>query len=83
MRQKFYSYKDDSGKSKEEEIPAQYAELVKKYRNIMVEAIVENDEELMAQYLDGKEVATEDLRRTLGKAVKERMSFPVFARLSL
>ena len=79
MRQKFYTYKDDSGKSKEEEIPAQYADLVKKYRNIMVEAIVENDEELMAQYLDGKEVSTEDLRRTLGKAVKERTSFPVFA----
>ena len=79
MRQKFYTYKDDSGKSKEEEIPAQYADLVKKYRNIMVEAIVENDEELMSQYLDGKEVATEDLRRTLGKAVKERTSFPVFA----
>jgi elongation factor G len=79
MRQKFYTYKDDSTKSKEEEIPAQYADLVKKYRNIMVEAIVENDEELMSQYLDGKEVSTEDLRRTLGKAVKERTSFPVFA----
>ncbi len=80
MRQKFYTYKDDSGKAaKEEEIPAQYADLVKKYRNIMIEAIVENDEALMAQYLDGKEIATEDLRRILGKAVKERMSFPVFA----
>ncbi len=79
MRQKMYTYKDDSGKSKEEEIPAQYADMVKKYRNQMVEAIVENDETLLAQYLDGKEVATDDLRRVLGKAVKERMSFPVFA----
>ena len=79
MRQKLYTYKDDSGKSKEEEIPAQYVDLVKKYRNIMIEAIVENDEELMAQYLDGKEVPTDDLRRILGKAVKERSAFPVFA----
>jgi elongation factor G len=33
----------------------------------------------MGQYLDGKEVATEDLRRILGKAVKERTAYPVFA----
>ena len=79
MRQKLYTYKDASGKSKEEEIPAQYADLVKKYRNIMIEAIVENDEALMAQYLEGKEIPTEELRRVLGKAVKERASFPVFA----
>ncbi len=79
MRQKFYTYKDDSGKSKEEDIPSQYADLVKKYRNIMVEAIVENDEDLMSQYLDGKEIPTESLRAVLGKAVKERTSFPVFA----
>lgn len=79
MRQKMYTYKDDSGKSKEEDIPAQYSDLVAKYRNIMVEAIVENDEELMSQYLDGKEIPTEALRKILGKAVKERGAFPVFA----
>lgn len=79
MKQKMYTYKDDSGKSKEEDIPAQYSDLVAKYRNIMVEAIVENDEELMSQYLDGKEIPTDALRKILGKAVKERGAFPVFA----
>jgi len=79
MRQKLYTYKDESGKSKEEDIPAQYADLVKKYRAMMVEAIVENDEDLMAQYLEGKEISTDDLRKILGKAVKERGAFPVFA----
>ncbi|MEI6093596.1 MAG: GTP-binding protein, partial [bacterium] len=79
MIQKMYTYKDSNTKSKEEEIPEQYADLVAKYRNQMVEAIVENDEELMAQYLDGKEIPTDTLRKVLGKAVKERNSFPVFA----
>ena len=79
MRQKMYTYKDDSGKSKEEEIPAQYADIVTKYRNQMIEAIVENDEDLMGQYLDGKEIPTDTLRKVLGKAVKERGAFPVFA----
>lgn len=79
MRQKLYTYKDDSGKSKEEDIPAQYEDLVKKYRALMVEAIVENDEDLMSQYLEGKEIPTDDLRKVLGKAVKERTAFPVFA----
>ena len=79
MRQKFYTYKDDSGKSKEEDIPAQYTDILNKYRNIMIEAIVENDEVLMSQYLEGKEIPVEKLREVLGKAVKERGSFPVFA----
>jgi len=83
MRQKLYTYKDDSGKSKEEDIPAQYAELVKKYRNIMIEAIVENDEDLMSQYLEGKEVSTDALRNVLGKSVKARTAFPVFAGSSM
>ncbi len=79
MRKKLYTYKDDSGKSKEEDVPEQYMDLLNKYRNIMVEAIVENDEVLMSQYLEGKEIPVEKLREVLGKAVKERGSFPVFA----
>jgi elongation factor G len=79
IKQKMYTYKDDSGKPKEEDIPAQYSELVEKYRGQMIEAIVENDEELMSKYLEGKEVSVEELRNVLGKAVKTRGAFPVFA----
>jgi elongation factor G len=79
MKQKLYTYKDDSGKAKEEDIPAQYADLVAKYRSIMVEAVVENDENLMSQYLEGKEISMEDLRKVLGVSVKARTAFPVFA----
>ncbi len=79
IKQKMYTYKDDSGKPKEEDIPAQYSELVEKYRNQMIEAIVENDEGLMAKYLEGKEISIEELRAVLSKVVKLRGAFPVFA----
>jgi elongation factor G len=79
IKQKMYTYKDDSGKPKEEDIPAQYSELVEKYRAQMIEAVVENDEALMAQYLEGKEISVDELRKVLGKSVKLRGAFPVFA----
>ncbi|MFH1223477.1 MAG: elongation factor G [Pseudomonadota bacterium] len=78
MTQKLYTYKDDSGKAKEEDIPEKYADLVKKYRDKMIEAIVETDEKLMEKYLEGKEITNDELKTVLGHSVKARTAFPVY-----
>ncbi|PIY96364.1 MAG: elongation factor G [Candidatus Kerfeldbacteria bacterium CG_4_10_14_0_8_um_filter_42_10] len=62
-------YKDEMGKEWEEtDVPEDMKEKVEEYRHELIEAIVENDENLLQQYLDGKEIAIEDLKRTLRQA---------------
>jgi len=62
-----------------DEIPAEYLEEAKKYRAILIEKIVEEDEVLMAEYLDGKEPSPEQLKTTLRQAVLAVKLIPVFA----
>src|SRR5206468_746285 len=52
---------------------------VGKYRQQLVEAIVETDEELLTRYLDGKEMSYDELRDALHKAVREGQVIPVVA----
>ncbi len=62
-------YKDDMGtKWEETDVPEDMKEKVAEYRTQLIEAIVENDEELMNAYLDGKEPSEEDLKKVLRAA---------------
>lgn len=79
ITQKFYTYKDDTGKAKEEDIPAEYKDLAKKYRDQMVESVVENDEKLMERYFAGEDINDSDLRSVLSSAVRNHTAFPIFA----
>lgn len=80
---KMYTYKDDTGKSKEMDIPEDYKDLVSKYREQMIEAVVETDEVLMQKYFEGAAISDDELRTALGKAVRTRHAFPVFSGSSL
>ena len=64
---------------RKEEIPAEYLEEAKKFRAELIEKIVEQDDTLMAAYLEGKEPTLEDLKKTLRKACLEVKIIPVFA----
>ena len=78
FEQKAYYFKDDLGVQIEEaEVPDDMKEKVKQYRNSLIEAIVENDEQLMHEYLEGKEISNEDLKRVLRQAVVESKIVPV------
>ena len=71
-------YIDDLGtRESETEIPDEVADIVKEAREIMVEAIVENDEELMIKYLEGDEITPEELKRALRHAVLDVKLVPV------
>jgi len=73
-----YVYLDDLGKEiKEEEVPANLKEKTEKFRHQLIEAIVEQDDQLMHQYLDGKEPALSDLKRVLRQAVIHNKIMPI------
>ncbi len=77
-------YKDDMGTKWEiEEIPEDLKEKAEKYRAELVEAIVENDEEMMNKYLEGKEISNEELKKTLRKAVINNSIVPVLCGTAL
>ncbi|HEV8677381.1 MAG TPA: elongation factor G [Candidatus Paceibacterota bacterium] len=61
----------------EGEVPENLKADAAKYRNELIEKIVEHDDELMTQYLDGKEPTLEQLKATLRKAVIANKIFPV------
>lgn len=58
-------------------IPADLVETAAKYRHELIEAIVEQDDELMGQYLEGKEISLDDLKRVLRKAVCDNRIVPI------
>ncbi|MBP6855254.1 MAG: elongation factor G [Candidatus Pacebacteria bacterium] len=63
----------------EGEIPADMIADAEKYRAELIEKIVEQDDALMTEYLDGKIPDLETLKKTLRKAVIANNIFPVFA----
>ena len=80
VRQKALSFeKDESGKFREEDIPAALKPEAAKKREELIEMIAENDEKLMEKYLDKGELSPEEIHSGLRKAVFNRQLYPVFA----
>lgn len=78
LKMKGYLFEGDKGKEiKEVEIPEKYLEDAKALRAELVERIVENDDALMTDFLEGKEIALADLKRVMRKAVIANEIFPV------
>jgi elongation factor G len=80
LRMKAFYFEGEMGMNvREAEIPAEFMDEAKKYRSELIEKIVENDEKLMHDYFEGKEIPLDDLKKTLRKAVINNEIFPVFA----
>lgn len=78
IKMKAYYFEGERGeKVVEAEIPAEYLDEAKKRHAEVVEKIVENDEKLMNDYLEGKEISVEDLKKTLRKATLSLEIIPV------
>ncbi|ARF14505.1 elongation factor G [Sporosarcina ureae] len=60
-----------------EEIPAEHLELANKYRESLIEAIVDFDEDLMEKYLGGEELTTEEITTAIRKATLAVEFYPV------
>lgn len=61
----------------EEDIPAEYLDQAQEYREKLIEAVAETDEELMMKYLEGEEITNEELKAGIRKATINVEFFPV------
>jgi elongation factor G len=72
-------YKDDLGAEWEEvEIPAEMKDRAEEYRERLLEAVADHDEELMVMYLEGEEIDPDQIRAAIRKATLETEMTPVF-----
>ena len=75
---KAYIYTNDLGTDiKVEDIPADMLEKAQQYREALVEAIAECDDDVMMKYLEGEELSIEELKKGLRKGVCENKIVPV------
>ena len=66
IKMKAFIHKDDLGKDVEEtEIPAEMMEQAQAFRTTMIEAVCEQDEELMMKYLEGEELTEAEIKKGL------------------
>ncbi len=80
LKMKMFSFEGEMGmKIIEAEIPEKYLAEAKKFRGELIERIVENDEKLMTEYLEGNEPTMDVLKTELRKAVIKNEIFPVYA----
>ncbi len=59
------------------DIPADMLETAKAHRDIMIEAVADQDEELMMKYLDGEELTIEEIKKGLRKGTIANTIVPV------
>ena len=60
-----------------DDIPADVKPVAEEWREKMIEAIVETDEDLMEKYLEGEEISVEELKKALRKATINRELVPM------
>ena len=78
IKMKAFIHKDDLGKDVEEcDIPADMKEDAEKFRTQMIEAVAEQDEELMMKYLEGEELTEEEIKKGLRRGTIANTIVPV------
>lgn len=78
VRNKAIIYVDDLGtRSDETDIPEDMQDLVAEYREKLLEAVAESDEELMMKYLEGEELTVDEIKAGIRKATLAVKMIPV------
>src|SRR5699024_6072967 len=71
-------YYDNLGKDmRDEPIPEDMMELAQKYHDELIEAVAEQDEELMEKYFNGEELTIDEIKSTIRKATINNTMVPV------
>ena len=71
-------YYDDLGKDmREEEIPEDMKELAQKYHDELIEAVAEQDDDLMEKYFGGEELTIDEIKTTIRKCTIANTMVPV------
>ncbi|RJO60055.1 elongation factor G [candidate division WS5 bacterium] len=78
VTQKAYQYQDYKDKKLEEtEIPSDMADKVAKYREELLEKVVEIDDALMEKYLGGEEISVDEFKSAIRKSVLTGKFYPI------
>lgn len=78
LSMKAYQFEGDKGERVEEiPVPDDMKAEAKRARGELIEKIVDNDDQLMAAYLDGKEIDALELKRVLREATIQNKLIPV------
>ncbi len=84
MKMKAVYFEGEKGEIvREDEIPADLAELAKTSREKMIEKISETDDKLTEKFLGGEEISAEELKKALRAAVINVKLFPVYCGTAL
>ncbi len=75
MRAKMFS--DGGDTHRYEEIPAAYAEIAARSRELLLEAVAEVNDEMMEKYFSGEEFTEEEIKNALKFGIKEGTVVPV------
>ena len=79
VEMKAYYFDDETlgAKFVEDEIPAEYIEEAKKYRDKMIETLCDVDDRIMEKYLSGQEISAQEIRDAIRKGTIELKITPV------
>ncbi|NLN65834.1 MAG: elongation factor G [Clostridiaceae bacterium] len=78
VEMKAYFFKDELGRQVDEsDIPDDMKDLAEEYRAKLIEAISEQDEELMMKYLEGEELTIEEIKKGIRLATVSVAMIPV------
>ncbi|PXY32174.1 elongation factor G [Prauserella muralis] len=82
VRMKALTWRGDVKKGEDyevEEIPADLADTAAEYRDKLIEAVAETDDELMEKYFGGEELTEAEIKAGIRKLTIAREAFPVLA----
>lgn len=80
VKMKAYTYKGvEDNDIKEEEIPSDLVSKAKKYREELIEKVAEYDDDILAKYLDGKELTETEVKSVIRKGVISGKFFPILS----
>jgi elongation factor G len=80
VRMKALTWRGDVQKGEDyaiEDIPAELAERAAEYREKLVEAVAETDDNLMEKFLEGEELTMAEIKAGIRKLTIERAAYPV------
>jgi elongation factor G len=78
IEEKAYVYESvEDNELKEIDIPDEFKDKVKEYREKLVEYVAETDEEILEKYLEGKEISIQELKDAIRQGVINNEFFPI------
>lgn len=78
VKMKAYVYPaEPTAQYKIEDIPAEYADEAEKYRNKLLEAVSETDDDLIEKFLEGEELSEEEVEKGLREGTIRKQFVPV------